>query len=289
MKRSLLFAGLFAVIAALFAALYLNSLEITYRKGAEKVKVLSAKQYIDQGTVINQDLLEEKFVPKEYIQPKAIQSIKELNDSEGRSQYVAVAPIEKGEQIITTKLLLLGVETGISSIIPTEKRSFPLSCPSSEVALIKPGNRVDLIGVFDFAGKDGQRQEEAITFLQDVLVLSVGSHIFGVSDAVKKSLRKDAVPVIESEKVPVALSISPQEAEILALASEKGTIKLSLRPIGDDKLFETKGVRMQSIAGDFSQSVRKENKENAASEQYMKEIQKKQKEALDILKKYQRR
>ncbi len=114
MKKPLLFAAMFGIMAALFATLYLNSLETTYKQGAQKVKVLVAKDYIDQGTLLDESAVEEKLVPKEYIQPKAISQVKELFSSDGKKIYMAIVPFEAGEQITATKLSLLGIDTGMS-------------------------------------------------------------------------------------------------------------------------------------------------------------------------------
>ena len=51
MKKPLVISAILGVVAALFVAMYLNALESTYKKGAQKVKVLVAKEYLDQATM----------------------------------------------------------------------------------------------------------------------------------------------------------------------------------------------------------------------------------------------
>ena len=118
MNRSVVVACLGGVAAALSAGLYLNSLEATYRQGAQRVPALVARQYIEQGTMLDASLVEETRVPKQYVQPKALQSVKELAGAGGQRMFMTLLPVEKGEQIVTTKLSPLGMETGISSIVP---------------------------------------------------------------------------------------------------------------------------------------------------------------------------
>jgi pilus assembly protein CpaB len=240
MKKPLLFAAIFGIMAALFAALYLNSIETTYKQGAQKVKVLVAKDYIDQGTLLDESVVEEKLVPKEYIQPKAVSVLKELFSSDGRKIFMAIVPFEKGEQVTTTKLSMLGIDTGMSAVIPSQKRSMTLQFDSSLISgIIKPGNRVDMIGILQYEDSKGQMQESAFTILQNILVLATGNTILGAaapsvkhSDGIKAAMQEAP----SSGSIPVTVAVTPKEAEVLALVSEKGVVKLALRPTGDDTI-----------------------------------------------------
>lgn len=289
MKKPALMAVIFGLFAVLFTALYLTSIETKYKKGIEKVKVLTAKAYIDQGTTLTREILEEKMVPKEYLQPKAIQSIKELYDQEGRAAYVAIVPIEQGEQVMTTKLTMVGVETGISSIIPTDKRAITLIFDSDEInGLIKPGNRVDIIGTFEFTDKRDSVQEETVTVLQNVLVLAVGGNLLGA--APKKNETNNDDTADQGSRLPVSFAVYAGDIQVLAMAAEKGKIRLSVRPVGDDKIFDSKATKLSNISREAvsgTQSV--STGETARTQDYMKEMQKKQREALEMLKKYQQR
>lgn len=294
MRKPLLMAIIMGLFAAIFIALYLNSIEVTYKKGSQKVKVLTAKQYVDQGTIIDDSIIEEKLVPKDYIQPKAVSSIKELLNSEGRYIYFAIVPIEKGEQIITTKLSMLGLDTGVSAVIPTDKRAFTLALEKESISgIIKPGNRVDIICILEYEDKNSQIQEAAITLLQNVLVLSSGNSIIGALKPIHTSkidLSKDMMQEsADTGSIPITFAVSPYEAELLAVASEKGSIKLSLRPIGDDKINELQGTKLKDISKDMALSSRSlGNSPSGASQEYYKEMQKKQREVMDLLKKYQK-
>jgi len=294
MKKPLLLAALFGVLAALLTALYFNSIETTYKKGAQKVKVLVAKQYIDQGTVLDELFVEEKLVPKEYLQPKAVQSMKELINAEGKRSFMVIVPIERGEQIITTKLSLLGLETGLSSVIPSDKRAITLVCDAETVSgIMKPGNRVDVIGVMEYQDKSSQMQEAAFTVLQNILVLSVGNTMLGASKPLqKRGAMGENIAAIEqaaSGSLPVSLALSPKEAEVIALVSEKGKIRFSLRPLGDERIIEAQGTKIRDIYNDLAVTVSNTTGRHspAVSESMMRDMQKKQKEVMELLKKYQ--
>lgn len=293
MKKPVLIAAVFGIMAALFTMLYFNSLETTYKKGAEKVKVLVAKDYIDQGALLDETLVDEKLVPKEFIQPKAVSLVKELYSSEGRKIYMAIVPFEKGEQITTTKLSLLGIDTGMSAVIPSQKRSMTLLLDSSIISgIIKPGNRVDIIGILQYEDIKGQTQEAAFTVLQNILVLATGNTILGaVAQEVKQSDKTGVKAVIQdtqtSGSLPVSVAVLPKEAEALALVAEKGVIKLSLRPTGDDTIVESQGTNMKDFCKEISQTSKNSGAPQVSAEK-AKEIQKNQKEVLELLKKYKR-
>ena len=127
MKKPLIVAVVIGLFAAIFVAAFLNSLETKYRKGAQKVSVLVAKEYLEQGTMLDETLVETRSVPKEYLQPKALMTVKDLADADGRQLFMTQVPVEKGEQVVTTKLFMLGADTGISAVIPTDRRAVNFS------------------------------------------------------------------------------------------------------------------------------------------------------------------
>ena len=296
MKKPGLIAIVLGVITALLVALYLNSLETSYRSGSQRVPVLVAKQYIDQGAMLDESLVEIRQVPKDYVQPRAINSLKDLCDSDGRRTFMVTTPIEKDEQIIVTKLAMLGLDTGVSAIIPTAKRAMTLTFDGDAVnGKIKPGNRVDIIGVFNYEDTANHPQEAAVTVLQNLFVLSVGNSMLGMQNRLnrkKGSAGEMAEAASAGGNVPVTFALTPKEAETLTLCSEKGSLKLSLRPIGDDKYTETAGTRLREIVKDAMSTIPKNAAANspatAISASYLKEMQEKQKDVLELLRKYKK-
>ena len=285
MKRQGLIAVLLGLIAAMFVGLYLITVENNYRSAAQKVKVLVSKQYISQGMLIDETMVQENLVPKEFLQPKALQSFKDIRNSDGKSVFMAVAPIEQREQVITTKLSMLGRDTGIASIIPGAQRAITITMDGRLInGVIKPGNRVDVIGIFEYQNKAGETSEIAVTILQNVLVLSTGNSILGgVASRTEKGKDMLTPEDLAPDSVPVSFSVSPQEGEMLALASEKGNIKLMLRPAGDEAIVEIKGTKLTDIYKDLISAS-----PAMMNPQSMKDMQKKQKEIISILNKYRK-
>jgi pilus assembly protein CpaB len=78
--------------------MYLSDLEIKYKMMAEPVKTVFATRRIPQGTShTEQYMLSEKRIPKEYMQPKAFQNIKDLFTSDGAAVYISLNTIKENE------------------------------------------------------------------------------------------------------------------------------------------------------------------------------------------------
>ncbi|MFC1500944.1 Flp pilus assembly protein CpaB [Elusimicrobiota bacterium] len=283
MKKQLVISIVLGVLASIFVALYLISLESTYKKGAQKVKVLIASKYIESGVMVDDSMVKDVAVPKDYIQPKVARSLKNLLSSDGKYVFMTVCPIEKDEQIVMTKLSKLGVDTGISSIIPTNTRSITISFNSEMISnIIKPGNKVDIVGVFDYSNKSFAEEKISITLLQNVLILSVGDSVLGsLKTSLDPKSKNEMFSSSYSGNIPVSFALSPKEAELLVLATELGEIRLSLRPMGDSSIFDTKGTKINEVSKNIKVGSSAEYDVNS------KNVQKRQKEIMNILNKYQ--
>src|SRR5262249_4531131 len=84
----------------------------------------------------------------------------------------------KGEQLLDSKLLLPGPETGISLQVAPSKRAVTL--PIDEIhgvaKLIRPGDRVDIYAAID-NGKGLSQHREVSLLMQDVVVLATGINV----------------------------------------------------------------------------------------------------------------
>lgn len=287
MKRPVIIAIVCGVLTALFVGVYLSGLETTYKRGAEKVSVLVTTAYIDQGTMLDETLVQQRMVPKEYLQPRAIRAISDISSKDGRRLYMALVPLEKGEQIVATKLSLLGAETGISSVVPTDRRAVTILIDSALVdGIIKPGNRVDVISIFQLEDKDHRASEGAYTVLQNILVLAAGRDMLGMPPPRTEGQAAPAATLMETGMVPVSFSVTPQEAAMLVLAAERGTVRLSLRPAGDDKPAVVSAVRLQDIDKNITPAA---NPPQAPGRPSADGTRARQDEAMEILKKYQQK
>jgi len=226
------FRFLFAVICGLSASaacwLYFSALEAKYEQGSEKIPVVFAARYIEQSALIEPCDVDIKKIPREYAQPGHLKNVSDLFAPGSETPvYMTTAPLLKGEQIIGTKLVRLGSETGLSALVPSGKRAFTMVCPGMNIkGIIVPGDKVDVLAVFE---------ERVHTLLQNLQVLSIARRIeISAAPGGKKNDIESRFSREDSdEMVPVTVAVMPVEAQALALASEKGRVYLTLRPLGE--------------------------------------------------------
>ena len=272
MKKTILLAVLFALLAAFFAYSYLSDLETKYRTMAEPVKVIIANQRIPQGTTIEKYMLSEKLVPKEYIQPKAFGSISDFFTKEGAAAYISLNTFESGEQLTSTKVSLTNSDTGISNIIPDGCKALAVNFDSDSSSVITPGSRIDVLCIIEYADTNSKFQQSVYVISQNILVLAVGNNYLG-------SAKKDSDDYDRSSSV-VTLSVTVEEAQIIMLASDSGSLKYIIRPAGDNEIYDIKPLKVSDIVKDISKSVpQKTAVQKAGASQSQKEV-------LEIISKY---
>jgi pilus assembly protein CpaB len=200
------------------------------------VSVVIATQDIAPGTKITSDMLETAVIP----QKSAIQDV--FTDKAPAEGLIARYPLQAHEQVTATKLGQgSGNVPGITDLIPTGLRAFsiPIDEKTSVGGLILPGDHVDVTAVFTKGNADGN----SATLLQNVLVLAVGQNAAKATtrldsngnplpaDQQSVGAPSDTDPNAKAKSITVA--VNPQDIAALALATDQGTIYLSLRPPGD--------------------------------------------------------
>jgi pilus assembly protein CpaB len=231
-RRALMFAIVLGLAAFFFLFFYVSSMETRYLGKFELISVLVAKNDITQFEVLDETMLEIRQIPKPYVQPLAA-TAEDLGQVIG---YVASNTIKKGEQIVKTKLNLLG-EEGISPIVPKGFRACTISV--NEVTgvggHIRNGDTVDVIGTFrTMTDKRLTKGLEATTLFQNVPVLATGKNYRfdpRVSAGKGKSLFQTSAQ--NSGFSTVTLQVSPRTCMDLAIAQQSGTLTLSLRSFHD--------------------------------------------------------
>jgi len=276
MKKNLILSIAFALIATLFVALYLYDIENKQKSMTEPVKVVVASTKIEQGKIIDVSMLEEKTVPKQYVQPKHISSIKDFY-IDNKPSFISLVNFEQGEQITSTKITSISSDSGISNTIPANQRAITLVFPREEIyGIVSPGSTIDLIAILEYEDKNNTLEETAVVIAQNLLVLAVGNNVIGgVND-----LKNENITV----SLPVTVSVTVKQAQEIMLTQEKGIIKAALRPSADSSIDNNiSAVKINDILKDAKKTVSKNSSNDA---QLLKEMQKRQKEVVDIINKY---
>jgi len=185
--------------------------------------VIVAAADISPGTALSGGLVKTVTWPLKVIPPKSAATMPEI---EGR---VAMVPIPQGNPVLFSMLAPEGTAAGLSGILPDGKRA--LTVKVDEVAgvagFIHPGDHVDVL--VDLPVKEAT-EHFSKTILHDILVLTTGQ-IW--------QQKGDNKPVVVNT---VTMEVSPQEAEVLNLASNEGKIRLALRNRNNKTVAQTEGV-----------------------------------------------
>lgn len=245
-KRSFTLSLIIAGLAMFMVYSYMEGREAEFIKKYGKLSsVVIAKVDIKELELIDDSKVTTTTVPQNFLAPGHIKSVKEIYNT------IATVPIKKGEQITKPRITFPGQRTGLSRQISHGKRALSISISEEQAVskLIKPGDRVDILGIVDYAG--GRKDLlKAKTILQDILVLSTGfsvtntAPLVGVQGAGGGDIRKLNLNTYSNYKT-ITLELDPYQAQkfILLLNTVTGGIYLTLRNNDDKKMVRIKGTR----------------------------------------------
>ncbi len=228
MKRARLIALAIAFTAALGAAWIVKKMVgaprqvETVEKTVGATDVLVAATNINLGDSVRGEDLKWQEWPVAGVAPGLITRDAQPDAPTKLSGAVARAPFIVGEPIKEQKLIKVSEGGVMAAILPSGMRaiSTPITEESSAGGFILPNDRVDVILSHKMhVGSKEDPVSEAV--LRNVRVLAIGQEI-DTKDGDKVATGKTAT-----------LEVTPQQAEILALARSMGEISLSLRSLAD--------------------------------------------------------
>lgn len=228
---------LFAVVVALatsFAVYRMLAGQVAERSKPPSQKVTVAGRDLAPGTVLTvADLREVEWsspLPK-----GAITGRDELLDR------AILSPVADGEVLTDARLARKGGGAGLAATIPTGKRAIAIRVDDvvSLAGFVLPGMKVDVIslGRPDSGSTRADLGTQARTLLQNVQVLSAGQNT--QTDPSGKPVTVNVVNLL----------CSPEEAEIISLASNTTRIQLVLRNPLDNAEAKTPGTASAYLFG----------------------------------------
>lgn len=239
-NKAVQIAMLMAFIGGFIVWSHISSVEKDAEdKFGTQVLAVSAKKDIKEMETIDETMLELKRVPKRFLEPGAISfnatdkkedMSKDMKDMAG---FVAIVPVKRGEQITFNKVVEPSLRTGLAPQVTPGRRAVTISVTETSGVgkLVKPGDRVDVIGVLDLGG--GKDSKIAKTILQDLVVLAVGRN---VTNNVARLIEKDFTGKNSQVRslasydgfTSVTLEVTITQAQTLALVSNTGSSVLTL-------------------------------------------------------------
>ncbi|MFI5297352.1 MAG: Flp pilus assembly protein CpaB [Polyangiales bacterium] len=242
-RKVLIVAALVGVLGAFLLMAYLRRFEIEASGGA-LVNVIAARKQIEPGTVVTEELLTTQKIPQAYVESRAV---RETEKAKILGLRVST-PVQAQQTMMWTDLAITSDDRrDLSALVQPGMRAVGVRASNDDksFALIHPGDRVDVIGSMPQAGGDTRI---ATVLLQNVLVLAVGLDT-GNEPTPSADKRHD-------RELLLHLSLNLPEAQLLALASDKGRIFVALRNPDD--------VRVTDGIADLSSKILTDPKDRKA-------------------------
>jgi pilus assembly protein CpaB len=188
------------------------------------------EQQLPVGTLLTREQVTLAAWPAASPVPGSFSSIDEVV---GRG---LIAPVMLNEPITESRLAPREAGAGLPPTIPAGMRAMAVRVNDviGVAGFVLPSSRVDVIVTVG-----GQNQTQSRVVLSNIQVLTA-NRVFDQ----EKSRQGQAIPA----RV-VTLLVTPRDAEVLALASNEGSIILALRNPLDTEPVETNGARMSALMG----------------------------------------
>lgn len=209
----LLAAVLLGILAAGTTYHYISSVAGRSSRAAmtRMARVVVAKKLIPAYTAVTHDMVYQKEVPEDSVEPDAAP----LEDIIGS---ITKQEIAAGRQVVRSMFFDRREAAGLAFAIPSGMRA--VTIPVNEVVgvggFVKPGDRVDILGTFR---SEVSSVDMTTTVLRNVQVLAVAQEM--------DEKDRNKARVVTS----VTLAVTPGEVEKLVLAGELGSLHLALCPL----------------------------------------------------------
>ena len=228
MKLAVGIAVVLSIVVAGMVYAYLRDVASAKQKDLRSVVV--AVQNVAPKTVLTRDMLKVEKVPVSYVQPGAIDKLEMAVNVMAKEQLLA------GEQVVKHRLLIDMQGDGLAFQLPPGMRAYTVGVneTSGGAGFIRPGDRVDVLATYD---KSITGEYTSHLVLQDISVLALNRSDVPVAGAGDKAdAKKSSASSADNKLTSVTLAITPEEAAKMALAEDRGRIRLALRPFAAEAM-----------------------------------------------------
>jgi pilus assembly protein CpaB len=163
-------------------------------------------------------------------------AIMKPEDAIGRG---VIEPIYLGEPIVESRIAARGAGAGLAAIIPPGMRAVAVRVNdvAGVAGFVTPGMHVDILLAGTPPGNSGSKNVGTLTktLLQNVEVLSAGQNIQKDNEG-----KPVSVPIVN-------LLVTPEQAEVMSLASNEERIQMILRNPTDKEASKTRGTAVEYL------------------------------------------
>ena len=216
-KKSLLVALSLGLLAGLATWSAIDAQQRKVRDEWKTVRVLCAAREVPEGAELTRPMVAVREVPARFLTGSYVaveQDGSVKNDPVGQRVLV---PLKAGDPVLVSHFAPAR-DADLSTMVHPKGRAVTVDVQErNAVGLwVRPNDHVDVVGSF----RDPQTQQlKSVTLLQNVVVLATG-----------RINASTTAPADEDRRyTSVTLLVLPEEAEILTLAQETGTLTLLLR------------------------------------------------------------
>jgi pilus assembly protein CpaB len=230
-RRALFIALVVGILGLVLLLLYQRRFELE-ASGGEKIRLLMAVKRVERGKPITDDVVAVREIPLAYVDDRAIRE-SEKNKILG----LKVGTTVKEQQLLLWSDLTANDERkDLSSLVLPGYRAVSIraSRDDASVGMIRPGDYVDVIGVLGGQLMSGQDAKNAVVLLQRVLVLAAGGETTATHQVDEKKATMGAADSV------LTLSLTLTEAQLIALAAERGRLAVAVRHPDDQQ--RTQGI-----------------------------------------------
>jgi len=235
--RAAVIAIVIASVGAFLVWMYLSRFEAE-ASGGQKVGVLMALRTVEPGAILKDEDIGERWIPQAYVESRAIR----IADRQRVVNLRTAAPLQAQQALMWTDIIVQNDDKRyLSGLVQSGMRAVTIHAEGRAQSLVRPGDRVDVLATLPQPGSNEHRA--GVVLLQNVLVLA------------RSSETKNGEA---SEGSEIVLSLTLQNAQVLAVATDKAKLSVALRAPDD--------VRVQEGLTDVSSSSLAEPEKRAIAQ-----------------------
>lgn len=249
-SKLMIIAAVCGILAAVLTVFYLKLVENKYKKAAEpkhrtEIAVVVANQNLQKGQVLTQQLIAARKVPEIFLPSNAILA----TEYQKVINRTLLMPAQKGRPLTWEAITGKSAKTFSENIeLGRRARSIKVSKIDSFDGLLRPGDRIDLMGNFTLstlglteavndAAATQTSEDIVMPVLENVEVLSAGREDLA-GRRYEKSPSRNSVDGFNMEFTVINLNLTQKQIARLELAQQSGSIFAVLRHPKDTSMAE---------------------------------------------------